>query len=29
LSTLLSLNQLLKIMFCNYRMVIQWDRTWW
>jgi len=16
-------------MFCNYRMVIQWDRTWW
>jgi len=26
---LLSLNQLFKIMFCNYRMVIQWDRTSW
>jgi len=23
------LNQLFKIMFCNYRMVIQWDRTSW
>jgi len=29
LSSLLSFNLLLKIMFCNYWMVIQWDRTWW